>query len=329
MRKLGAWQHFGSAAFERKQERGASRARQHCAAAAAARADEYTHGRRPVETRHAEAPGAWQHFGSAAFERKQERGASARGNTVQQPPPPAQTNTLTAAVRWKQACGSSGAWQHFGSAAFERKQERGASRTRQHCAAATAHADERPAPGRKVHAAGQAKDETNDARPREIPGPLPRQGRRSAGWSLRRSRRLIPSHLRSRNHVLLHQRRKKKRRKERTKESQPPRVGGSPPRLPSANWPRPASPRRGQFFYYDVARPRGKFPDVNATAREVILAERCPDRAPQVRVSLEQVVALVAAPRSKPARTPTAASPRPPQPPAQCIAPRPALQAAS
>jgi hypothetical protein len=25
-------------------------------------------------------------------------------------------------------------------------------------------------------------------------------------------------------------------------------VGGSPPRLPSANWPRPASPGRGQFF---------------------------------------------------------------------------------
>ena len=89
---------------------------------------------------------------------------------------------------------------------------------------------------------------------RETPSPLRRQNRRSAGWSLRRSRRLIPSRLRSRNRVLLRPRRKKKRRRERTKKRKRTKnlslraVGGSPLRLLSGNWPRPASPGRGQFF---------------------------------------------------------------------------------
>ena len=158
---------------------------------------------------------------------------------------------------------------------------------------------------------------------RETPSPLRRQGRR-----------LILSHLRSRNHVLLrHQRKRRrqrtrKRTKKRTKSPSLRAVGGSPPRLLSANWPRPASSGRGQFFYYCVAGPKGNFPDVSVTAREVFPVHR--RLARRSRAPAQSAVALMAAaPQNRLARTPNAASPRPPQPPAQCSAPPAASPVAS
>jgi len=220
MRSSGAWQHFGQPPSKETGTRSLPRAATLCSSSRRPR--RRIHSRPPSGgNKHAEAPAR----GNTLDQRlRKETGTRSlpRAATLCSSRPPRADEYTHAAVGGKKACGSSGAWQHFGSAAFERNRNAEASRTR--------NTVQQPRPRRRTTS---ARPESSRRRARQrMKRTTPASARYQAHSPPRQEERRVEPPAKQEAHPQpppkqesrpAPPRRKKEKEKGKDKESQPPR----------------------------------------------------------------------------------------------------------